>query len=271
MDAPFLNQVHFDINNRNLVVVLPGTITKGKTLVAQAQEMLKEFGDLLIVETGTERFKESTIIEQVLHAISMKMYDETHYKKVTIIGASIGGKVAYKIQQRVQGYPYANLPEVRVVYVDALPNASFLKVWAAKIPGYLPFGPIFNLFSRPAIKGPYIMPEWDKLGEGHDRRLIEANLEAIFNMKLSVLSDQLRYLVKARMPRANESKHLKGAYIMSGRDDAIKQPEALQAFQDAYGGALKVFEVSESTHIGIFLEFPIPGHQVLREAILSLD
>ena len=272
MDAPFLNHVHFDVDNRELIVVIPGTITKGKTLVAQALEMLKEFGDVLIVETGTERFVESTIIDQVIHFISLQQEGEPHYKKVTIIGASIGGKVAYRIQRKVDRHkPYVNLPEVRVVYVDALLNASFLKVWAAKLSGYLPFGPIFNLFSRPVIKWPYVMPEWDELGEGHDRGLIEANLDAIFNMKLSVLSDQLRCLIDGRLPRANESEQLKAAYIRSGRDDAIKQPEALEAFQRAYGGNLEVFEVPESTHIGIFLEFPKTGHKALRDALLSLD
>jgi pimeloyl-ACP methyl ester carboxylesterase len=244
----------------HLTMVLGGTITQTSTLFLQMTPELREEGDVLVINYGTKRFKEPKLVAMMVDYIKA-----SNYTTVAIVGTSLGGRVDYDVQLKARAEGLRQ--EILAVLIDTPPNASYLSDWRARIPGWFifPFGPIFNQFSRTAIKLPYVMPDWDNLGEGHDRRLIENNLEATFAMKLSVLHDQINYLRHAAKPKKGEAAGLKAVYLRSGNDEAL-EADSYVPFEESYGDGFMLIDLPGATHAGL-LEFPVLFNRNVRQAI----
>jgi hypothetical protein len=271
-DNPELSRKKNDVKNRHLTIFLPGTLIVGDTGVVEILDFLKSKGDVIVVNYDLKSFNTDTITKRVTTAFTEEIWRdsklENHYDKVTLLCPSRAGGLGYHIQVEAKNRGLEQ--EVRTIYMDGLPGIPFLKDPRARIPGWpiFSFGPIWNLFSKPLLKAFYIMPEWGNLGEGHHREVIERDLEASFNYKLSAMHDQVR---RFPVPKKDEALGLKTVYMISGRDIAIKQPDAIEILQDAYGGTVYVISLPGVTHMCGLLEYPLQCLQALQEAYDHLD
>lgn len=247
-------------NSSHLTIVLGGTITRTSTLFAQMTPELRKVGDVTVINWAQNRFNQSKMVDLMVDYIA-----HTDYRTVAIVGASLGGNVAYDVQLKARRLKLKQ--QILDVLIATPPNASYISDWRARIPGWpiFPFGPIFNLISRPAIKAAYAKPEWEKLGLGHDRQLVEANLEANYEQRLSLLHDQMKSLRDAEEPKPGEAEGLKAAYVRCGRDIIVSN-DAYQPFEHSYGAGFELIDLPDATHAGL-LEYPLDFNREVIQVI----
>lgn len=252
-DEPTLTQYPGSNNSKELFVLLPGAQVSGTPLFVQLRLPLQQRGDVLVVDYNPLKFNANTVVTHTLERMSLA------YEKITFIGASMGGLVAYDCAQEL--HRRGDTREISFILLDTPTGTDDLAMGrAARIVGHFPFGPFSNLFTRPVWEFGFIP---SKIEDIHPRDI--GQLEMLWNSyrtyPLSGYVDQLKYMTSH--PSLQPVPEFRVVFIQSTRDEVVEV--------QAYANWQRVFNdtpllLVDSTHIS-FLDEPDRYEAAITQAL----
>ena len=239
------------------VLFLTGTQSDGAALAAPMLSVWKQHGDVVIVQYPRESFDAPTIVADI-HQQLMKW----HYRRVTIIGGSLGGLMAADLvdYDRTHG---RNL-QFRVVLtgVPAGTDTLFDAATARNLSWFYP-GPVDNLFS-PVVWGFSFHPETpSQQGKGVDSRQLKTLHDSATTWPLSGEAAQVRYITGHTIPAAGAYRSIPMVYLQAQLDKVVR-PASAEVWLKAFSGS-RLIAVPAAWHID-FAEHPQEWAQAFDSA-----
>jgi pimeloyl-ACP methyl ester carboxylesterase len=228
-------------------------------------DIWQDNGDVLYVEYGGTRFRANEVVRKVVGFINSHSYG-----RIVLIGASMGGLLANDIVQRLDR---AMQNKVELVVLDAPTSARDFQPPLDKfspLVRVLPFGPIWNIMSRLAMKFIVRPPKEQNIEKGVDRIELARRVAQARSYPLSFWRDQIKYMVTHPKLRPGSLVHVKQVvYVRSERDTDTVRPTAFNAWQGARGTRPVVRIEVDSTHVG-FAERPQTWRRAFRKIFAKL-
>lgn len=258
---------------RTLIVYLPGILASARGSAGDLLDDWREYGDVLLVEYGDDRFVADKVVEATVAAITSRLQEKT-YTQIVFLGSSMGGMLVYDVTMRLGvaldliDDPFS-LPQIDLVVLDAptsardfvSPNDKLAGVFQVLYPG-----PIMNQLNLVAEM--FVPPKEDNVEPGVDREELVRRVSEGSSFRFSFYADEVRYL----MNHGPLSPGLDGlvhsvTYVQCVRDNVTIRPEASDAWFWAFMDT-RVVQV-DSTHVG-FAERPHTWEIAFRDILGSV-
>ena len=254
---------------RSLIVFAPGMMSAASLQAAPIEETLLTHGDLDYVEQRGETYDSEEVVETTSSYIA-KQLQEGDYEEVTIVGASMGGRVAHDVLESLDKKNELEYVKVNLLLVDAPTAKSDISTnvrIGGGLGGGLPFGPLINKIPVGKILAPiderYFDPDYDK-------KAMDDGMRYIHTTTPSDMSRQAKYVLGDPLPDDS----LKGivdsvAYIQSTGDEFVS-PAAIEHWENITGQSISVQYVQGGPHTG-FDTRPAAYNEALKESFDALN
>lgn len=242
--------------SKSPVVYLPGILFDGDESVSEIkQSLLKPFATGLFISYGFWRFLWKRIVRRTAQEIGK--FDESSQSSVTIVGASVGGKVAAETCALLQTEYEWPGERITVVMTDTSCENNSIRqpgLAMALILRRLYVGPIVSMAAHPIVKRLLVPPYPDEIEAGLDYETTKRKLvNRMARFRLSATCDQQRYLADNSIEWMVGLKGVHVIYMMcTHRNITVAQPAAMRKVELYTKGSLASFDVIEvpSPHCG---------------------
>lgn len=250
---------------RTLIVYLPGILAGARRSSQDINDIWLEEGDMLHVEYRGKRFRAKRVVSAVAGYI---ITNGRRYERIVFIGSSMGSLLAYDIVQRLNRGTRA---KVAFVAIDAPTSARDFQSPLDKTSHFmriLPFGPIWNLLSRPVMKLLMVPPKDENVEPGVNRTDLDRRFQQMWDYPLSFYRDQILYMISHKKLVSGSLDGIKRfVYVRSKRDTDTVRQEAIHSW---YRARQRITYIeADSTHVG-FAERPQTWRKTFRQVFKAL-
>ena len=228
-----------------LVIYLAGIMAQSQDSSRDVSPMWLKHGNVLFVEYRGKRFRAHQAVTEVVAFIDA----HEEYSEIVIIGSSMGGLLGYDVIRRLDA---ATQRKVVLLAIDAPTSAWDFHSPSDKLAQFmriLPFGPIWNLVSRPILKRLMVPPKDENIEPEVNREELFRRFRKTWDYPLSFYRDQVKYIITHGRPQANSLRGIKRLIYVASRRDDIVRAEAFEAWRRAFGRTPTRLK-PDTTHVG---------------------
>lgn len=246
---------------------MPGILAGGRSSSQGLSDSWRQHGDVLFVEYEGKRFRAEQVIDKVVGFLDTRR--GANYQHIVFIGSSMGGLLAYDVVQRLDAETRA---KAALVAIDAPTSARDFQSpldKTSQLMRVLPFGPIWNLLSRPVMGLMTVPPKEENIEPGVNRAELARRVEEMRGYPLSFWRDQVMYIIThGKLANGSLRDIRRLVYVRSRRDiDTVRQ-QAYNVWSRASGDA--VYIEADTTHVG-FAERPRAWRAAFVKVFRSLE
>lgn len=223
-----------DHSDGTLIIYLPGIVANPNMIPSRIADTWAANGRVWGVQYLSPRFRPKEVVQFVVDEI-VKETRRNSTRKIVFIGSSMGGLLAYDIQQRLYILSSIAPMPLSMVVVDAPTSRHDLQApfnvlsLAVKV---LPFGPLWNNLSWLLMKFFFVPPKEGEIDADVSRGTLDWHVKAARSFPVSFWRDQSMYILNHGVP-APGSIHDALIYIRSSKDDDTVRREAAEKWQNA--------------------------------------
>lgn len=214
-----------------LVVYLPG-VSANPTMVPETLiNTWSKAGRVWGVHYTSPRFRPEMVSFFIASWILRSCKHNTEVRRVVLIGSSMGGLLAYDVQQQLR----LDNVDIDLILVDAPTGPEDLHFpgnIGISLMRLLPFGPIWNKLHGPIMKRLFVQPMEDEIDKGVNREWLDEYVRQGRTCPPSRWRDQAMYILNHEAPKA-DSIDASFIYIRSTKDDDTVRPEAADKWRQA--------------------------------------
>ncbi len=252
--------VESKIKADTLIVFMPGVIAPARVSAGSLLDVWLEYGDVLLVDYGDDRFDGHEVVSKTVKAVSVAL-DAAAYSRMKFIAVSMGGRLASAVKV---GLKELETPLTDLVLIDAPMSGHDLVNPLMPFVRIMYTGPIVDTLGLTYFAaGP---PSLDNIEPGADQREVMRRVDVARSYKFGFLVDQARYIVELDPLVEDELVGLFETitYIRCTRANTLIESSAISAWALAFPDTV-VVEL-DSTHAG-FAEWPKTWNNVFRQTL----
>lgn len=217
-----------------IIVFLPGLLAPATNLPDRLLKVCARYGEVWGVDYTPPRFQAHRIVDDTTDWIIRNSVRGAGVERVILVGSSLGGLLAYDVQQKLAESPVFEL-DLDVVVIDAptgRDDFQRLLYHTAPLVRVLPFGPLWNHLSKPMLKLLFIPPKEGEIDKDVDLDWLAEQVAFARSYPLSFWRDQVMYILRHGTLKAG-SIDSSLIYIRSTEDDDTVRPEAADKWRRA--------------------------------------
>lgn len=245
--------------SRTAIVVFTGAFNSGRHHTAPVMELLRNFGDVFIVEYPLRRFSAFQHCAMAYERVTAS----GRYDTVVLYGSSMGGSLALSFARMAQHRSLGRRLKIELILSDVPPSGNCLP-GAARLTRYVRPGPLVNLFSSLVTRQMFKMLPDELLVEEYDNAQLDAHIKAMRRYRLSAMCEQISAIVDQPVYDPDEFRHVAACLLCSGNDGVI-DGERAEAELRSFLPRLQVIPVDAGCHTSV-VEHPISYARALLDA-----